>query len=78
MTLVSLYAYINPIVAVILGWLILSEKLNFQIGLAIVVTVAGIYLVNRGYQLKNKPINIQNSMFKIAKAINRKSKFSKS
>jgi drug/metabolite transporter (DMT)-like permease len=56
MTLVSLYAYINPIVAVILGWLILNEKLNFQIGLAIIVTVAGIYLVNRGYQLKTNPI----------------------
>jgi drug/metabolite transporter (DMT)-like permease len=56
MTLVSLYAYINPIVAVILGWLILSEKLNFQIALAIAVTVAGIYLVNRGYQLKTTPL----------------------
>ncbi len=56
MTLVSLYAYINPIVAVILGWLILNEKLNFKIGLAIIVTVAGIYLVNRGYQLKTNPI----------------------
>jgi drug/metabolite transporter (DMT)-like permease len=73
MTLVSLYAYINPIVAVILGWLILSEKLNFQIALAIAVTVAGIYLVNRGYQLKTNPISIQNSIFKIARALNLKS-----
>lgn len=53
MTLVSLYAYINPIVAVILGWLVLSEKLNFRIGLAIIITVAGIYIVNLGYQKKN-------------------------
>jgi drug/metabolite transporter (DMT)-like permease len=73
MTLVSLYAYVNPIVAVILGWLILSEKLNFQIALAIAVTVAGIYLVNRGYQLKTNPISIQNSIFKIARALNLKS-----
>lgn len=50
MTIVSLYAYVNPIVAVILGWLVLSEKLNFRIGIAILVTVAGIYIVNRGYQ----------------------------
>jgi len=56
MTLVSLYAYINPIVAVILGWLILSEKLNFRIGIAILITIAGIYLVNRGNQLKNTPL----------------------
>ena len=56
MTIVSLYAYINPIVAVILGWLILNEKLNLRIGLAIFITITGIYLVNRGYQLKNLPL----------------------
>ncbi len=64
MTLVSLYAYINPIVAVILGWLILDEKLNFQIGLAILVTVTGIYLVNRGYRLKSDPLKPL-SIFKV-------------
>jgi drug/metabolite transporter (DMT)-like permease len=57
MTLVSLYAYINPIVAVVLGWLVLSEKLNGRIVLAILITVAGIYIVNRGYQLKNSTRN---------------------
>jgi len=56
MTIVSLYAYINPIVAVILGWLILDEKLNARIGIAILVTIAGIYFVNRGYQLKTMPL----------------------
>ena len=56
MTIVSLYAYINPIVAVILGWLILNEKLNLRIGLAIFITITGIYLVNRGYQLKSMPL----------------------
>ena len=50
MTIVSLYAYVNPIVAVTLGWIVLSEKLNLRIGIAILVTVAGIYIVNRGYQ----------------------------
>lgn len=51
MTIVSLYAYVNPIVAVLLGWLVLSEKLNLKIGIAIFITVAGIYIVNRGYQI---------------------------
>lgn len=51
MTVVSLYAYVNPIVAVILGWIVLSEKLNMQIGIAILITVTGIYIVNRGYQI---------------------------
>ncbi len=73
MTLVSLYAYINPVVAVILGWLVLSEKLNFQIGLAIAITVLGIYLVNRGYQLKASPISFQNSLFKIKRVLHPKS-----
>ncbi len=52
MTIVSLYAYINPIVAVILGWLVLSEKLNERVGIAILLTIVGIYLVNCGYQIR--------------------------
>lgn len=52
-TIVTLYAYVNPIVAVVLGWLILGENFNLRIGTAIVVTLAGIYIVNRGYQLRN-------------------------
>lgn len=52
-TIVSLYAYVNPIVAVMLGWIILHEKLNLKIGIAILVTITGIYIVNRGYHLKN-------------------------
>lgn len=50
----SLYSYVNPLVAVVLGWLLLDEKLNLIIGVAIVVTAMGIYLVNRGYQLKSQ------------------------
>ncbi len=50
MTIVSLYAYINPLVAVLLGWLVLNEKLNEKIGIAFLITVLGIYTVNKGYQ----------------------------
>lgn len=53
MTIVSLYAYVNPIVAVIIGWIILDEKLNSNIWLAIALTIAGIYIVNRGAQLRS-------------------------
>jgi len=53
LTIVSLYAYINPIVAVILGWLVLNEKLNARVSIAILLTVAGIYMVNKGYQMRN-------------------------
>lgn len=52
MTLVSLYAYINPIVAVVLGALLLHEKLNFRIGVGILITLGGIYVVNRGHQIR--------------------------
>ncbi len=50
MTIVSLYAYINPLVAVVLGWLVLDEKLNGRVLAAFLITVTGIYLVNRGYR----------------------------
>jgi drug/metabolite transporter (DMT)-like permease len=50
MTIVSLYAYINPLVAVVLGWLVLDEKLNGKIVLAFIITILGIYTVNKGYQ----------------------------
>ncbi len=53
MTIVSLYAYVNPIVAVILGSIVLDEKLNSKIVLAILITVAGIYIVNKGAQLRS-------------------------
>lgn len=45
--LVSIYAYINPIVAVGLGWLLLQEKLNGNIVLGTFVTLGGVWLVNR-------------------------------
>lgn len=49
---VSLYAYVNPVVAVILGWLVLSEPLNARLWIAIIFTITGIYIVNKGYQLR--------------------------
>jgi drug/metabolite transporter (DMT)-like permease len=52
LTIASLFSYVNPLVAVVLGWLILDEKLNAKIGIAIAITVLGIYLVNLGYQRK--------------------------
>lgn len=52
-TIVSLYAYINPIVAVLLGTWILGEKFNLRIAIAMLITVAGIYIVNKGFQLRD-------------------------
>ncbi len=50
MTIVSMYAYVNPVVAVLLGWLILNENFNPVIGTGILTSVLGIFLVNQGYR----------------------------
>jgi drug/metabolite transporter (DMT)-like permease len=41
----SLYAYVNPVVAVFLGWLILNEPLTWVSVLAMTVILAGVALV---------------------------------
>ncbi|MFI5132517.1 MAG: DMT family transporter [Chitinophagales bacterium] len=47
---VSIYAYINPIVAVLLGAAIFGEKLTLFIAVGGVVTLFGVYLVNRTFK----------------------------
>ncbi|HYM95575.1 MAG TPA: DMT family transporter, partial [Chitinophagaceae bacterium] len=47
---VSVYAYINPVVAVILGWLIMNEKLSVFIGIGGIVALLGVYLVNKAFK----------------------------
>jgi drug/metabolite transporter (DMT)-like permease len=44
---VSLYAYVNPIIAVVLGTLVLGEVFNARMLLAALVVLAGIVLVRR-------------------------------
>ena len=45
-SLASVYAYINPIVAVFLGWVVLNEQVNWTTALASLVTLTGVYMVN--------------------------------
>lgn len=44
-TTVSMYAYINPVIAVILGWLILDERLDWSVATATTVVLLGVALV---------------------------------
>jgi drug/metabolite transporter (DMT)-like permease len=44
-TTMSLYAYVNPVIAVLVGWLILSEKLTWLSITAMCVILAGVALV---------------------------------
>lgn len=45
-SLVGTYAYVNPIVAVFLGWLIIDEKISMQQVFALSVILVGVILVN--------------------------------
>jgi len=49
-TLFSMYAYVNTIVAVILGVIVLNEKVTLKTIIAIIFTIGGVYLVSRGYR----------------------------
>ena len=48
LSLVATHAYVNPIVALFLGWLILDEELNLQIVIAAVVILVGVSIVRHG------------------------------
>lgn len=46
-TLASVYAYINPIVAILLGAALANEPLTWFIAIGGILTIAGVYLMNR-------------------------------
>jgi drug/metabolite transporter (DMT)-like permease len=47
-TLVATHAYVNPIVAVLLGWLLAGEEITIFIVLSTILAISAIFLVNRG------------------------------
>jgi drug/metabolite transporter (DMT)-like permease len=52
--IVSIYAYINPIVAVITGSLFIDERVTLIMVLGALTTLTGVYIVNKA--LKNAPV----------------------
>lgn len=56
--IVTLYAYVNPLVAVILGYLLMGERLTWFTALSFAGIVSGVYLVNAGYK-KQKTLLIK-------------------
>jgi drug/metabolite transporter (DMT)-like permease len=57
LSLVSTYAYINPIIALALGWYLLDEKLSINILFAAILILIGVMMVKRGNSaaiLKNR------------------------
>jgi drug/metabolite transporter (DMT)-like permease len=53
-SLTSTYAYVNPVVAVFLGWLLASEELNARIGIASAIIIGSVIFINWARQLKAK------------------------
>lgn len=49
-TQVSIYAYINPIVAIFLGWLVLKEHMSINVVTGTLITLGGVYLVNKEFK----------------------------
>ncbi len=47
-SLVATYAYVNPIIALFLGWLVLDEQISGWIVLAAVIILGGVMLVKKG------------------------------
>jgi drug/metabolite transporter (DMT)-like permease len=56
LSVVSTYAYVNPVVAVLLGWAVLGEAVNLRTLLAGAVIVAAIALI---VSAKLRPVQAQ-------------------
>jgi len=50
----SLYAYINPFIAILLGYFFLQEPLTGMTFLALAAALSGVYCINKGYGLIDK------------------------
>ena len=51
----SIYAYVNPMVAVLCGWLIFHEKATAFIVIGGLITLLGVYLVNKAFKAAPPP-----------------------
>jgi drug/metabolite transporter (DMT)-like permease len=45
---VATHTYANPIVAVLLGWLLAGEKVTLNVGIAAAMVIGAVFLVDRG------------------------------
>lgn len=51
----STYAYVNPLIAVLLGWGLAGETLNWQVGTGALIIAAGVFLITLS-QRKKTPV----------------------
>lgn len=55
-SLFSTYAYVNPVVAVFLGWLLANEELNARIAIASVIIIGSVFFINYARQLTTRKV----------------------
>jgi len=56
---VSTYAYVNPVVAVFLGWLVLHEQVSSRIFVAAAIIIAGVVVITVTKNRKPKPDTLE-------------------
>ncbi|MDE4143245.1 MAG: DMT family transporter [Pseudophaeobacter sp. bin_em_oilr2.035] len=44
---VASFSFLSPVLAVVMGWLILGERLSYEVWLALALVAAGVFLINR-------------------------------
>ncbi len=57
--LTATYAYVNPVVAIFLGWIFLDERLTSRSMLASAIILAGVVMMTLGRKKRPKEIDIQ-------------------
>jgi drug/metabolite transporter (DMT)-like permease len=55
-TLVATHTYVNPVVAVLLGWAFAGETLTMRVGIAAALVVLAVVLVDRGTNQLRNPV----------------------
>jgi drug/metabolite transporter (DMT)-like permease len=54
---VGTFAYVNPVVAVLLGWIILNEEPTIYTFVSLIVILSGVILINLSYKITNSQSN---------------------
>jgi drug/metabolite transporter (DMT)-like permease len=67
LSLVSTYSYINPVIAVLLGWIILDEQMNWRVITAMLVILSGVMMV-KGVRVRRAGRKVSGQKSPAAKA----------
>ena len=57
-SIVATYAYVNPVIALFLGWLVLDETLDSTIIFGAIIILIGVYTVKKGTDSRTKMTSV--------------------